>query len=143
MEMADGIVINKCDGDNVDRCHTTATSYKNALHFFPPSDSGWQTQVLCYSGFYGYGVKEVWDMIYEYIDFVKANGYFDIRRAQQLRYWMFETIDEFLKRSFYDNPEIKALKDSSVIAVLNRKKTSFAAAQELLELYFNSIKSKE
>lgn len=143
MEMADGIVINKCDGDNVDRCHTTATSYKNALHFFPPSESGWQTQVLCYSGFYGYGVKEVWDMIYEYIDFVKGNGYFDRRRAQQLRYWMLETIDESLKRSFYNNPKIIEAKDNAIHAVLNREKTSFAAAQELLSIYFDSMDSKQ
>ncbi|MDY3674176.1 MAG: methylmalonyl Co-A mutase-associated GTPase MeaB, partial [Prevotella sp.] len=96
MEMADGIVINKCDGDNVDRCHMTATNFRNALHFFPPSDSGWEPKVLCYSGFYGYGVKEVWDMIYSYFDFVKENGYFEYRRAKQARYWMYETIDEHL-----------------------------------------------
>lgn len=136
MEMADGIVINKCDGDNVDRCHMAATNYRNALHFFPPSESGWQPKVLCYSGFYGYGVKEVWDMVYEYIDFVKANGYFDYRRARQARYWMYETIDEHLRRSFYQNPRIKALKAEAEEAVLAGRKTSFTAAQNLLEEYF-------
>ena len=74
MEIADGIVINKCDGNNVDKCHIAATNFRNALHFFPPSDSGWQPKVLCYSGFYGTGVKEVWDMVYQYVDFVKHNG---------------------------------------------------------------------
>ena len=40
-----------------------ATHFRNALHFFPMSESGWMPKVLCYSGFYGYGVKEVWDMV--------------------------------------------------------------------------------
>ena len=139
MEMADGIVINKCDGDNVDRCHMTATNFRNALHFFPPTDSGWEPKVLCYSGFYGYGVKEVWDMIYSYFDFVKENGYFEYRRAKQARYWMYETIDEHLRRSFYQNERIKAMKQEAEEAVLNNKKTSFQSAQELLDAYFKGI----
>ena len=140
MEMADGIVINKCDGDNVERCKTTAVSLRNALHFFPQSESGWQPKVLCYSGFYGYGVKEVWDMIFEYFDFVKENGYMNYRRAQQAKYWMYETIDEHLRRSFYQNKLIKQLKANAEAAVLNNQKTSFTAAHELLATYFEEMK---
>lgn len=143
MEMADGIVINKCDGDNVERCKTTATSLKNALHFFPPAESGWQPQVLCYSGFYGYGVKEVWDMIFGYFDFVKENGYLEYRRSKQAQYWMYETIDEHLKRSFYQNPKIRLMKKDAEACVLNNQKTSFTAAQELLDTYFKDMRDKE
>ena len=137
MEISDGIVINKCDGENVDRCHMAATNYRNALHFFPKPESGWLPKVLCYSGFYGTGVKEVWDMIYEYIDFVKHNGYFQYRRNEQSKYWMYETINEQLHRSFYNNPEIKVMMKNAELAVLNGEKTSFAAAGELLDHYFS------
>ena len=41
MEISDGIVINKCDGNNVDKCHMAATNFRNALHFFPKPESGW------------------------------------------------------------------------------------------------------
>lgn len=143
MEMADGIVINKCDGDNVERCQLAASAFRNALHFFPPTDSGWTPKVLTYSGFYGIGIKEVWDMIYEYVDFVKQNGHFDYRRARQARYWMYETIDEHLRRSFYQNPNIKALKNAAETAVLNNQKTSFTAAHELLSTYFENISESE
>lgn len=140
MEMADGIVINKCDGDNVERCKTTATSLRNALHFFPQSESGWTPQVLCYSGFYGYGVKEVWDMIFEYFDFVEKNGYLEYRRSRQAQYWMYETINEHLKRSFYQNSVVKSMKKDAEDSVLNNQKTSFMAAHELLTAYFSQIK---
>lgn len=140
MEIADGIVVNKCDGDNVDRCQMAATSFRNALHFFPKSDSGWMPKVLTYSGFYGYGIKEVWDMIYEYMDFVKDNGYFDYRRHQQNKYWMYETIESQLRNSFYNNPVIAEKLLEAEKMVQNGEKTSFMAAHALLDEYFKPLK---
>ena len=139
MEISDGIVINKCDGDNVDRCQMAATNFRNALHFFPMPESGWTPKVLCYSGFYGTGVKEVWDMIYQYVDFVKQNGYFDYRRNEQSKYWMYESINEHLRLNFYNNPAIKAQLQSAEQTVLAGQKTSFVAAQDLLDLYFKNL----
>ena len=84
-----------------------ASQFRNALHLFPAPESGWIPKVLTYSGFYNIGVKEIWDMVYEYIDFVKKNGYFDYRRNEQSKYWMYETINEQLRDSFYHNPRIE------------------------------------
>lgn len=136
MEMADGIVINKCDGDNVERCQLAATQFRNALHLFPMPESGWTPKVLTYSGFYAYGIKEVWDMIYQYIDFVKANGYFDHRRAEQAKYWMYETINEHLHNSFYQNKTIADMIPGVEANVLNGQCTSFVAAKQLVDAYF-------
>ena len=141
MEISDGIVINKCDGDNVDRCHMAATNYRNALHFFPKSESGWMPQVLCYSGFFGTGIKEIWDMIYKYIDFVKANGYFDYRRNEQAKYWMYETINEQLRLNFYNNADIQQQLSHAEQSVLAGQQTSFTAAQQLLDRYFSELKN--
>ena len=140
MEISDGIVINKCDGDNVDRCQMAATNFRNALHCFPMPESGWTPKVLCYSGFYGTGVKEIWDMIYQYVDFVKANGYFDYRRNEQSKYWMYESINENLRLNFYNNPVIKAQLQAAEQTVLAGQKTSFIAAQDLLDKYFDLLK---
>ena len=141
MEIADGIVINKCDGDNVEACQMAATNFRNALHFFPMPASGWSPKVLCYSGFYGTGVKEVWDMIYQYMDFVKQNGYFYYRRNEQAKYWMYESINEHLRLSFYHNPQIKRLLSEAEHAVLAGQQTSFVAAQQLLDQYFHQLKN--
>ena len=140
MEISDGIVINKCDGDNVDRCHMAATNFRNALHFFPMPESGWTPKVLCYSGFYGTGVKEIWDMIYEYVDFVKSNGYFDYRRNEQSKYWMYESINEHLRNHFYHNPLIQQRLEDAERIVLAGQKTSFTAANDLLDLYFKELR---
>ena len=136
MEMADGIVINMCDGNNVDKCQLAATQFRNALHLFPMPESGWTPQVLTYSGFYGYGIKEVWDMIFQYIDFVKASGYFEHRRNEQSKYWMYESINEQLRNSFFQNPTISDMLLAEEKSVLDGQKTSFVAAKQLLDAYF-------
>ena len=136
MEMADGIVINKCDGNNVEKCQLAATHFRNALHLFPATESGWMPKVLCYSGFYGIGIKEIWDMIYEYVAFAKGNGYFDYRRNEQAKYWMYETINEHLRNSFYQNSTIADMLKATERSVLNGEKTSFVAAKQLLDTYF-------
>ncbi len=136
MEMADGIVINKADGDNINAAQLAQAQYRSALHLFPPTESGWKPEVLTYSGYYELGIPEVWDMIDRYFDFVTKNGYFDIRRQQQARYWMYETIDEQLRRHFYENPEIKLMLESSEADVLANRRSSFAAATDVLDKYF-------
>lgn len=140
MEMADGIVINKADGNNIEKAKLAATHFRNALHLFPAPESGWTPQVLTYSGFYGIGIKEIWDMIYKYIAFVKANGYFLRRRNEQSKYWMYETIDEHLRDSFYQDEVISRMLAEAEAEVLSGKVTSFSAARRLLDVYFRKMK---
>ena len=140
MEMADGIVINKADGDNLECARLAATQFRNALHLFPAPESGWTPQVLCYSGFYNLGIKEIWDMVYEYVRFVKANGYFDYRRNEQSKYWMYESINEHLRSSFYHHPEVESLLQLKEKQVLEGRISSFIAARDLLDTYFQALK---
>lgn len=135
MEMADGIAINKCDGTNVDRCHMAASHFRNALRLFPMPDSGRRPEVMCYSGLHGLGIKELWDSIWRYIDFVKGNGYFERRRHEQNKYWMYESINDHLRSRFYNNPTIATRLKRQEARVLRGELSSFAAARELLGLY--------
>src|SRR5690554_7136145 len=137
MEMADGIVINKADGDNIKKAKIAKRHYSNALHLFPLPESGWTPEVLTYSGYYGYVVAEVWDMVHRYIDFVKKNGYFDRKRQEQSKYRMFETINEHLRDSFYKDPEIEEMLIRLEEELLQAKKTSYVAAREALDKYFS------
>jgi LAO/AO transport system kinase len=92
--------------------------------------------VLTYSGYYALGIDEVWDMIHRYIEFVKKNGYFDVRRNKQSKYWMYETINERLRNDFYQNPEIENLMPLLENEVLSARKSSFVAAKEALDKYY-------
>lgn len=137
MEMADGIIINKADGDNVGPAQLAQAQYRSALHLFPPTASGWKPEVLTYSGYYELGISEVWDMIDRYFAFVDASGYFKTKRSEQARYWMYETIDEKLRNNFYNDPLIAARLTQAEADVLANRRSSFTAAAEVLDLYFN------
>lgn len=137
MEMADGIVINKADGDNIQRAQLAQAQFRSALQLFPPTASGWQPEVLTYSGYFELGIPEVWSMVDRYFDFVTANGYFDHKRRQQARYWMLETIDEQLRNHFYNNPDIAAMLAEKEQLVLSNRLSSFIAARDVLQAYFS------
>lgn len=136
MEMADGIVINKADGDNIEKAKMAQRHFANALHLFPLPESGWSPEVITYSGYYALRINEVWDMIHRYIEFVQQNGYFDVRRNKQSKFWMYETINERLMNDFYHNRQIEKLMPMLETEVLSARKSSFVAAKEALDRYY-------
>lgn len=135
MEMADGITINKCDGSNVEKAQLAKAQFQNALHLFPMPESGWSPKVTTCSAFEHINIPEVWQMVVDYVAFTNKNGYFDYKRNQQSKYWMYETIDEYLKTNFYNNPAIEDLLIKYEDMVNKNEITSFAAANKLLEFY--------
>ena len=141
MEMADGIVINKCDGNNVDRAKLAAAQFRNALHLFPPTPSKWVPEVITYSGYYELSIDEVWGMIDRYFDYVKKTGYFETKRNQQAKYWMIETINEHLRNNFYHTPEVRALLEQKEMRVLNNEQSSFTAAHDVLTRYYDLLRA--
>ncbi|TGD59289.1 methylmalonyl Co-A mutase-associated GTPase MeaB [Flavobacterium humi] len=140
MEMADAIVINKADGDNIKRARLAKTEYNRALHLFPMKNSGWSPKVTTCSALANEGIEEVWQTISDYFSLTRANGYFDKKRNEQNQYWLLETINEQLKTNFYNHPEIQKLLEENKKAVQNSEISPFAAARHLLDLYQNNTK---
>jgi LAO/AO transport system kinase len=99
-------------------------------------------EVLCYSGYYELGIAEVWEMIERYFEFVKGNGYFERKRQEQARYWMYETINEKLRNHFYNNPDVASLLNDKEQRVLNNQQSSFTAARDVLDFYFKTLTGK-
>lgn len=138
MEMADAIAVNKADGNNKQRAELAATQFRGALHLFPPTASGWEPKVTTCSALTSEGVPEVWEMISDYVKMTQSSRYFDLRRSEQAKYWMYETINEKLRDRFYKNKEIKVKLADAETAVLNDTVSSFVAAHQLLDAYFGS-----
>ncbi len=140
MEMADGIAINKADGDNIHRCELAAGQFRSALHLFPPTPSKWMPEVITYSGYYEINIDKVWDMIDRYFSYVRKTGYFERKRNEQAKYWMVESINEQLKASFYQQPQVRALLEQKELRVLNNEQSSFTAAKEVLDYYYSLMR---
>ena len=135
MEMADAIVINKADGDNLDRARNAKLDANRGLQLFPMKDSKWKPKVLLASAYYKQGIAEVWQLLQDYFKLVKHNGYFENNRKQQNTYWLRETINEQLLQNFYQNNTIINALQEEEKAVQNNEKSPFVAATSLLDLY--------
>lgn len=136
MEMTDGIMINKADGANTKKAEYACRELKNALHLFPLAESGWSPRVLTCSALEKTGIDEAWRMLEEYLSFAKKNGYFNKRRVEQARYWMYSSIEEQLRQTFFNDPHLAEVIRIKEEQVLNNEISSFVAAQELLDQYF-------
>jgi LAO/AO transport system kinase len=136
MEMADTIVINKADGDNISKAKLAKTEFNRALHLFPAKNSGWIPKVTTCSAFEKNGIDAVWKIIVDYLTLVKESNYFLTKRRDQNQFWMMETINEQLKSKFYNNSEIIKLLEENKKNVQNGIISPFSAAQSLLEKYF-------
>ena len=136
MEMADAIVINKADGDNVNKAKLAKTEFNRALHLFPAKSSGWTPTVATCSAIQNIGIDAVWHTISDYLALTTSNTYFKEKRKEQNQYWMMETINEQLKSNFYNHPEIIKQLEENKKAVQNDEISPFAAAMNLLGKYF-------
>lgn len=136
MEMADAIVINKADGDNIRRAKMAKTEFKRALHLFPAKQSGWMPTVETCSSITKDGIEEVWKTISVYFELTKSNNFFTEKRQEQNQYWMMETINEQLKNNFYNDEVISDLLEVYKKAVQEHEISSFAAAHILLQHHF-------
>ena len=142
MEMADMMVITKADGENIHKAELAKVQYQGALHLFPMPESGWRPQVYTCSSVAQTGLEEVWKGVEEYLAHIQANGYYDANRNRQNKYWMYESINEVLKSSFYENPAIAERIPEVEQRVLDAKLSSFIAAKELLDIYFGETKAE-
>lgn len=136
MEMADTLVINKADGDNVARAERARAEYQNALHLFPAALSGWTPKVLTCSSIENSGIEKVWETIIEYRDLTVENGFFFENRRQQLLKVLDETIEDELKAHFFHNQDIRDTLKDLRNRVLSGAESPYAAARVLLNRYF-------
>jgi LAO/AO transport system kinase len=136
MEMADAIIINKADGDNIKKAQLAKVEFNRALHLFPAKKSGWIPTTATCSAITQEGIDTVWQTISNYIELVKSNEYFFEKRKEQNQFWMMETINEQLKNHFYNQPSVIDLLETTKKAVQNNELSPFAAAQILLDSYF-------
>ncbi|MBX2915001.1 MAG: methylmalonyl Co-A mutase-associated GTPase MeaB [Cyclobacteriaceae bacterium] len=140
MEMADAIVITKCDGENKKAANLAQANYRHALHLVSATDSGWQPQVLTSSALENTGVKETWKVITDYLEFTQANGYFNRNRQWQNRSWFYESIQSQLLQKIALSEKVNANLARFESEIMNNTLLPSEAARQLLtEVFRGSI----
>lgn len=134
VEMADAIVINKADGENQKAAREAKMEFNRALQLYPPKESKWKPEVKLCSALYNEGISEVWKMIRDFETNTKENGHFQQNRLQQNKFWLYQTVNDYLKSRFYSNEKIKGALKEQLQLIEENKTTPFAAAKHLLAL---------
>jgi LAO/AO transport system kinase len=140
MEMCDGMVINKADGDNLLKAQMARVQYQNALHLFPLPSSGWTPRVEMCSSIKKTGIHEVAGMIDEFSASTRNNGFFYKKRKSQQKHQMYEAIHQYLSDHFQRHEKVLNETNPTLELLQANKLTPYQAAQRLLDAYFSDTK---
>ena len=135
VEMADGVVVNKAEGELLALAKNTKRAYKNSMHLFPAKASGFTTKINLCSSLKNEGIEAVWENLEAYYSFTKENGFFEKKRAGQAKYWLLETIKAGLENAFFKNENIKNALTEIEVEVLKGQRSPFEAAEFLLNIF--------
>jgi LAO/AO transport system kinase len=138
MEMADGIVINKADGDNLLKARRARVEFESALHLFPVASHGWQPPVKTSSALLGEGIPDIGDMIFNYRMAMTASGYLGRKRKLQAKAWLHETIGYLLLERFYQHTAVKLALKQTENEVEEGKIPPTVAASHLIDVYLHA-----
>lgn len=131
MELADGLVVNKADGDGTLFAEQTRGHYQNALQLLKHPDH-WQPRVVCCSALEHSAIDLVWQMIVDYCAASELVDEFAGKRARQNIEWMKKLLHEMIDMRLQQNPRVSARLPELNSELVAGKITPYKAARELL-----------
>ncbi len=135
MEIADAILINKAEGDNLPKARLARQQYLNALHMVKPRSAHWSVPALLCSALRGEGIAEIWETVCSYRKAMEDSGEFEDRRQKQAADWMWALVLDDLKTLFLHDKKVAGILPQVQEAVLAGITTPGAAAQRLLAVF--------
>jgi LAO/AO transport system kinase len=133
MEMADLLVVHKCDGSNAYKAKVAAADYARALHLFPATDSGWIPKVIKASSTENIGFDEILNTLHSFEIQMKSNGYFDANRKKQNSDWLKESLRDQMFFFIENDLDVRNLYEQLNKKVLENQVSPFKAAEEIMD----------
>ena len=136
LEVADAIVINKADGDNLLRAEIARKEYQTALSMLMANSPNWSPPVLTCSAVEGKGIDKIWETILDHRDKLTISGEMAEKRKTQALDWMAFLLDEGLRQWFYTSPHVREALPTLRRNVEEQKISPTAAADSLLAFLY-------
>lgn len=138
MEMADAIAITKADGNNNQKAQNARMEYVHALHLFPPTPNNWYPPVLTCSALDKTGLSEIWQVMIDFENQMKKNGYWQQNRQEQSLNWMHDYIKQYLETQFFSDKSVKENLEKISNQVLSEEILPIQGANILLKQHFSA-----
>ena len=133
MELADSLIINKCDGESVNLAARTRSQYQSAVNLLHYT-SFWTPRVLTCSAIEQQGIDTVWAMVLDYYFMALDNENFHKKRAKQNIEWMRRLMHEMVDLRINSQSDIKSLFPQLEAQVMNGSTTPYNAAKRIVDL---------
>jgi LAO/AO transport system kinase len=133
IELADAIVVNKADGDNVRRARMAKAEYNRVLSFLQPCTEGWKTKAHMVSALTGDGIDDIWGVVEHFAEVTRESGVFERRRRQQNIAWMHGLLDEALRQRFLARAGVVQRLEDLTGAVARGETPPVKAIEQLLD----------
>jgi LAO/AO transport system kinase len=137
MELADMILVNKSDGDNIEESNRTKMVFEQALHYFPTNINNWKIPVETISSRQPTNLDQIWEYINDYITLTKTNDYFYTNRKNQNLQWFREGLSNLLIRHVFQDPKLSGKKKEIEQAIQQGKKSVKSGIEALLKYAFD------
>jgi LAO/AO transport system kinase len=131
VEMADLIVINKADGDNLMRARIAKKDYEHALHMLPSGRHHWTPEVLMASALESTGIEEVWLTLQRFKSQTTEQGEFQHRRIEQVTQWFHQTLETFVRDHIFEHAQYQEAETRLLSEVQAGRLNPVTAAREL------------
>ena len=135
LELADALVVNKCDGELKGPALRSMREHEQALALFRPAAGGWKPVALAASARTGEGVAELWRTVLAQREVLEKSGALGQRRRGQAREWMWSLVGEGLQRALRDHPALAAAIPGLEADVEAQRQTPAAAARLILATF--------
>ena len=134
VELADMIVVNKADGDNLARARTAAAEYSAALHILRSASPNWSPPVITCSALTGIGIEALWEHVLDHRERLTPTGEFKARRGEQQVKWMWTMLEERLFAPLRSDRAVKAALGRIEADVASGLTAPAAAVEQIAEI---------
>ncbi len=133
MEVADGIAVSKTDEATGKSISLSQAACASALKLLQKKHPVWSPDVILTSALTGEGIDTVWKNILEFASTLRENNLFEESRKKQRRQLFCAQVDQQLKQTFYNHPEIRSSFASIASSVEEKNISPFSGAKKLVE----------
>ncbi len=135
LELADALIVNKSDGDQIELAERTRIDHEQALTLLRPPSASWVPRVLAVSSLDGTGIDAVWETVAEHRAALDRAGELRRQRRTQDRQWLWSLLEEGLLDAFRNDPATSEELAVLEADVMGQKTTPAAAARQLLKTF--------
>lgn len=133
IELADGILVNKADGNMIEKSMMKKAELTGVLHYLKSPTPDWHPFCETCSALTGDGIKEAWEKLEGFYTKFTKSGYIEKRRLRQDTEWFKSLLEAEILRRFYLKDGVKNMIEHYKKLVSDSSITAAKAVKNLME----------